>query len=210
MGLPFGDRNLSASHVLVAAGDAPNSDGLGLDALGIAVDERGHLIVNDRLQTNTRGMYALGTVHGGKVAGGDEVAVILAALLDEKSPPAKAPCYTVATDPELGRVGMTEREARASGRQLHVAKLPFAAVPRAAEAGDTRGFMKVLIDARSREVLGAAVLGARGADIAAMLDIAMLGKLPYTRLRDALFAHATFAGSLSTLFETLETQPEST
>ena len=108
--------------------------------------------------------------------------------------------YTVFIDPQLGRVGLSEDEARAQGRTIRVAKMPMNYVARALEVDETRGFMKAVVDAETDQILGAAVLGIEGGEIMSMLEIAMMGKLPYTTLRDAIFAHPTLAESLNNLF----------
>jgi pyruvate/2-oxoglutarate dehydrogenase complex dihydrolipoamide dehydrogenase (E3) component len=108
--------------------------------------------------------------------------------------------YTVFTDPQLGRVGMSERDARAQGREIRVARLPMSAVIRALETGDTRGFMKAVIDAASGQILGCAVLGSQGGEIMSMIQVAMLGKLTYTAMADAIFTHPLLAEGLNSLF----------
>jgi pyruvate/2-oxoglutarate dehydrogenase complex dihydrolipoamide dehydrogenase (E3) component len=112
--------------------------------------------------------------------------------------------YTVFIDPQLGRVGMTERRAREQDRAVRIAKLPMTAVIRALETGETRGFMKAVIDARTQQILGAAVLGAEGGEIMTMIQVAMLGKLPYTAMAKAIFTHPLMAEGLNTLFATLD------
>ena len=108
--------------------------------------------------------------------------------------------YTVFIDPQLGRIGMTEEEARASGRPIRVATMPMSSVARALEVDESRGFMKAIVDTETSQILGAAILGIEGGELMAMLEIAMLGKLPYTVLRDGIFAHPTLAESLNNLF----------
>ena len=112
--------------------------------------------------------------------------------------------YTVFIDPQLGRVGLSESEARRAGRTVKVAKLPMAHVARAIETGETRGFMKAVVDASGGAILGCAVLGMEGGEVMSALQIAMLGKLPYTALRDGVFAHPTLCESLNNLFTTLD------
>ncbi len=200
---------LEASHLLVAAGRRPNSDGLGLEEAGVATDERGHVRVNGRLETSAEGVWALGDVTGHPPfthTSYDDYRVVRDNLLrgGDRSHEGRTLTYTVFTDPQLGRVGTTEREARDSGRDVRVAKLPMSRVARAIEMDETRGFMKAVVDADTDRILGAAVLGVEGGEIAMALKIAMMGDLPYTALRDAVLAHPTLAESLNNLFMTLE------
>ena len=115
--------------------------------------------------------------------------------------------YTVFIDPQLGAVGMTEREARASGRHVRIAKLPMTSVARALEIDETRGFMKAIVDADTGQILGATVLGIEGGEIATLFQIAMMGKLPYQSLRDAVFSHPTLAEALNNLFTGMDKEP---
>jgi pyruvate/2-oxoglutarate dehydrogenase complex dihydrolipoamide dehydrogenase (E3) component len=112
--------------------------------------------------------------------------------------------YTVFIDPQLGRVGLGEEEARAAGRTIKVAKMPMSSIARADEVGETRGFLKAVVDAESAQILGCAILGIEGGELMAMLEIAMLGNVPYTTLRDAVFAHPTLSESLNNLFSNFE------
>ena len=193
----------------MATGRVPNSDTLNLEAAGIQTDARGFIKVNDRLETTASGIYALGDIKGGPAfthISYDDFRIIRANLLEKKSASTKdrqVP-YTVFIDPQLGRVGLTEAEARAQGRNLRVAKLPMTSVARALEVDETRGFMKAIVDAESNQILGAAVLGIEGGEIMSALEIAMMGKLPYTALRDGTFAHPTLAESLNNLFMAMD------
>ena len=155
------------------------------------------------------GIYALGDVKGGPAfthISYDDFRILRANLLrDEQATiTGRLVPYTVFIDPQLGRIGLSEDEARAQGLDFRVAKIPMNYVARAIESGQTRGFMKALMDAKSGQILGAAVLGMQGGEIMAMLEIAMIGHLPYTVLRDAVFAHPTLAESLNTLFSSLD------
>ncbi len=206
---PTGERVLIGSHLLLAAGRVPNADWFNLPASGIQVDKHGFIQMNERLETNVPGIYALGDVKGGPAfthISYDDFRIIRTNLLEggnatihERLVP-----YTVFIDPQLGRVGMTETEAKASGRNIKVAKMPMDYVARALEVDESRGFMKAVIDADSGQILGCAVLGIEGGEIMAMLEIAMMGKVPYTVLRDAVFAHPTLAESLNNLFGMIE------
>ena len=112
--------------------------------------------------------------------------------------------YTIFIDPQLGRVGMSENEARKQGRNIRVAKLPMSSVPRALETGETRGFMKAVVDADTQQILGCAILAVEGGEIMTIIQVAMMGKLPYTALQDAIFTHPNLAEGLNTLFMTLD------
>ena len=206
---PTGERTITGSHLLLAVGRVPNSELLNLAAAGVHVDARGFIAVNDRLETNVAGIYALGDVKGGPAfthISYDDYRIIRNNLLrgGRSSTKDRLIPYTVYIDPELGRVGLTEQEARAQGRAIRVAKIPMAWVARAVETAETRGFIKAVVDADSRQILGAAVLGVEGGEIMSMLEIAMMGKLPYTALEDGIFSHPTFAEGLNTLFMSME------
>ncbi len=204
-----GERTLTGSHLLVAAGRTPNTDALDPDAAGIATDNRGYLPVDERLETNVPGVYALGDVNGGPAfthISYDDFRILRANLLHgggETTAHRLVP-NTVFIDPQLGRVGLSEREARAQGKDIRVAKLPMTSVARALEMDETRGFMKAIVDAESDEILGCAILGVEGGEVMAVVQMAMLGHLPYTVLKDAVLAHPTLAESLNNLFSTLE------
>jgi pyruvate/2-oxoglutarate dehydrogenase complex dihydrolipoamide dehydrogenase (E3) component len=216
---PGGERALSGSHLLVAAGRVPNTDSLNPEAAGIEMDRRGHIRVNGRLETNVPGIYAAGDVKGGPAfthISYDDYRVLEANLLDEAEatiegrlvPAAttkgRVVPYTVFIDPQLGRVGLSEREARAQGRNVRVAKMPMSWVARALETDETRGLMKAVVDADTDQILGTAILSVEGGEIMAMLQIAMMGGLPYTALRDGIFTHPSWSEALNTLFTTLE------
>ncbi len=206
---PAGERTLSGSHLLAAAGRVPNSDWLNLDAAGIQTDKRGSIQVNERLETNVPGIYALGDVKGGPAfthISYDDFRIIRTNLLEHGNASTRGRLvpYTVFIDPQLGRVGMSETEARAHGHNIKVAKMPMNYVARALEVDESRGFMKAVVDAGTGQILGCAVLGIEGGEIMAVLQMAMMGKVPYTVLRDAVFAHPTLAESLNNLFSTLD------
>jgi pyruvate/2-oxoglutarate dehydrogenase complex dihydrolipoamide dehydrogenase (E3) component len=206
---PGGKRKLDASHLLVAAGRTPNTDRLGLDAAGVAVDERGFIRANERLETSVGGIYALGDVKGGPAfthVSYDDYRIIESNLLYEgkRTTADRIVPYCVFTDPELGRVGLTEREAKEKGLRFQVAKIPMTSVARALESDETRGFMKAIVDSDSGRILGAAVLGVAGGEVMSVLEVAMMGGLSYTAVRDGVFAHPTLAESLNNLFMTLD------
>ena len=204
-----GERTLSGSHLLVAAGRPPNTDLLNLEAAGVETDERGFVEVNERLETNVPGVYALGDAKGGPAfthISYDDYRVIEANLLNGANATIadRLVPYTVFIDPQLGRVGLSEAEAREQGRDVRVASIPMSYVPRALEMDESRGMMKAVIDGETSEILGCAILGVEGGEIMAMIQIAMMGKLPYTALRDGVFAHPTLAESLNKLFATVD------
>jgi pyruvate/2-oxoglutarate dehydrogenase complex dihydrolipoamide dehydrogenase (E3) component len=210
---PEGERRLEGSHLLVAAGRPPNTDRLNLEAAGIETDKRGQIKVNERLETNVEGVYALGDVKGGPAfthISYDDFRIVRTNLLeggnatitDRKVP------YTVFIDPQLGRAGLSEQEAREQGLNIRVAKIPMSYVARAIEVDETRGFMKAVVDPDTGQILGCAILGVEGGEIAAMLQIAMMGGVPYTTLRDTVFSHPTLSESLNTLFAAVEQEDE--
>lgn len=206
---PEGTRVLRGSHLLAAAGRTPNTDRLDPAAAGVEVDKNGFIPVNDRLETNVSGIYAIGDVKGGPAfthISYDDFRILRTNLIDGGDANIKGRLvpYTVFIDPQLGRVGMSEQEARAQGLDVRVAKLPMSWVARALEVDETRGFMKAIVDAGTNQILGAAVLGIEGGEIMSALQIAMMGKLPYTALRDAVFAHPTLCESLNNLFMSLD------
>jgi pyruvate/2-oxoglutarate dehydrogenase complex dihydrolipoamide dehydrogenase (E3) component len=201
---------LTGSHLLLAAGRVPNSDTLNLQAAGVETDNRGFVRVNDRLETTAKDIYALGDIKGGPAfthISYDDFRILRANLLENKvaSTKDRQVPYCLFIDPQLGRVGITESEARTQGREIRVAKLPMTSVARALEVDETRGFMKAVVDAKTNQILGAAVLGLEGGEIMSMLETAMMGKLPFTALRDATYAHPTLAESLNSLFMAMDT-----
>ncbi|MBO3751415.1 mercuric reductase [Streptosporangiaceae bacterium NEAU-GS5] len=206
---PDGERQLEGSHLLSATGRIPNTEALTPGVAGISLDDRGFIEVDEYLETNVPGVYAMGDVKGGAAfthLSYDDYRILRAGLIrqERRSTRDRVVPYTVFIDPQLGRVGMTERQAREQGRAIHVAKLPMNAVVRAIETGETRGFMKAVVDAHSGQILGCAVLGVEGGEIMTIIQVAMLGKLPYTAMADAIFTHPLLAEGLNTLFATLD------
>ena len=203
------ERDTVGSHLLVATGRVPNTQDLGLDAAGVETDGRGFIRVNARLETSVPEVYAVGDVKGGPAfthISYDDFRILRTNLLEGGSATTdrRLVPYTVFIDPQLGAIGITEREARATGRRIGIAKLPMTSVARALEVDETRGFMKAIVDQDTKEILGARVLGIEGGEIATLFQIAMMGKLPYTALRDAVFSHPTLAEALNNLFMTME------
>jgi pyruvate/2-oxoglutarate dehydrogenase complex dihydrolipoamide dehydrogenase (E3) component len=203
--LGAGTRTLSGTHLLVATGRVPNSDTLNIAAAGISTDPKGFIQVNSRLETNVEGVYALGDIKGGPAfthISYDDFRILSANLIGKgnASTDGRLVPYTLFMDPQLGRIGLTETEARAQNKKIRVAKMPMNYVARALEVDESRGFLKAVVDAETNQILGAAVLGIEGGEIMAMLQIAMMGQMPFTALRDGIFAHPTLAESLNNLF----------
>ncbi|MFQ5747422.1 MAG: mercuric reductase [Gemmatimonadota bacterium] len=207
-GLDGSGGAIEGSHLLVAAGRVPNSDRLDLAAAGIRASDRGFVVVNERLETSVPGVFALGDIKGGPAfthIAYDDFRILRTNLLEggSASTAGRLVPYTVFIDPQLGRVGMGEEEARAAGREVRVAKLPMTRVARALETDETRGFMKAVLDAETDEILGCAVLGVEGGEVMTVVQMAMMGGVRWPAIRDGVFAHPTLAESLNNLFMTL-------
>jgi pyruvate/2-oxoglutarate dehydrogenase complex dihydrolipoamide dehydrogenase (E3) component len=199
---------IEGSHLLVAVGRKPNADALNLGAAGVATDERGFIKVNDRLETNVEGIYALGDIKGGPAfthISYDDFRILRANVIEKKNATIEGRLvpYTVFTDPQLGHVGMSEDDARKAGRMVLVAKMPMSHVARALELDESRGFMKAIVDAKTDELLGATVLGIEGGELMAVFEMAIMGKVSCQALREGIFAHPTLAESLNNLFAAL-------
>lgn len=204
-----GERALTGSHLLMAAGRTPNTDHLNLKAAGIETDKQGFIKVDERLETIVAGIFALGDVKGGPAfthISYDDFRIIRTNLIEHGDATTinRLVPYTIFIDPQLGRVGMSEQVAREQGRNIRVAKMPMNKVARALEVDEPRGLIKAVVDADTKQILGCAVLGIEGGEIMALLQMAMMGGVPYTTLRDAVFAHPTLAESLNNLFASLE------
>jgi pyruvate/2-oxoglutarate dehydrogenase complex dihydrolipoamide dehydrogenase (E3) component len=204
-----GERQLEGSHLLSAIGRIPNTEALTPETADIRLSDRGFIEVDEYLETSVPGIYAMGDVKGGPAfthLSYDDYRILHANLIGHQkaSTRDRVVPYTVFIDPQLGRAGLTEREARTQGRTIKVAKLPMSAVIRALETGETRGFMKAVVDAHSGQILGCAVLGSEGGEIMTMIQVAMLGKLTYTEMADAIFTHPLLAEGLNSLFAMLD------
>jgi pyruvate/2-oxoglutarate dehydrogenase complex dihydrolipoamide dehydrogenase (E3) component len=198
-------RMIEGSHLLVAIGRTPNSDTLNLAAAGIEADAKGFIKTNNRLETNVSGVYALGDIKGGPAfthISYDDFRIIRANVIEKKNVTidGRLVPYTCFIDPQLGHVGLSEEDARRQGRKIRVAKMPMNYVARALEMDDSRGFMKAMVDAETDQILGATVLEIEGGEVMAVFEMAIMGKVPYTALRDGIFAHPTLAEGLNNLF----------
>jgi pyruvate/2-oxoglutarate dehydrogenase complex dihydrolipoamide dehydrogenase (E3) component len=204
-----GEPQVTGSHVLLAIGRKPNTDDLGLDKAGIETDKRGYIVVDDQLRTSVPGVWAMGDCNGKGAfthTAYNDFEIIAANLLDDDARKVsdRITCYGLFIDPPLGRVGMTEAEARATGRPLLVGSRPMTRVGRAVEKGETKGFMKVLVDAETKMILGAAILGLNGDEaIHGMLDL-MYAKAPYTTIQRAVHIHPTVSELIPTMLGELK------
>jgi pyruvate/2-oxoglutarate dehydrogenase complex dihydrolipoamide dehydrogenase (E3) component len=190
--------------VLLAVGRRPNTDDLGLDAAGVATDARGYVTVDDSLSTNVAGIWALGDCNGRGAfthTAWNDYEIVAANLLDggQRRVSDRIAAYALYTDPPLGRAGMTEAEVRKSGRRALVGRVAMEDVSRAFEKGETEGFMKVLVDAESKQILGATVLGSSGDEVVHCVLDAMYAKAPYTVLQRAMHIHPTVAEFIPTM-----------
>jgi pyruvate/2-oxoglutarate dehydrogenase complex dihydrolipoamide dehydrogenase (E3) component len=193
-----------ASHVLIATGRRPNTDDLGLEAAGVAVDDKGFITVDDSLSTTVPGIWALGDCNGHGAfthTSYNDFEIVAANLLDgaNRKLSDRIPAYALYIDPPLGRVGMTERQARASGRPILVSKRPMTRVGRAVEKGETQGFMKLIADAETQQILGAAILGIEGDEAIHGIIDAMNGQTPYPTLQWSVPIHPTVSELVPTL-----------
>lgn len=198
-------HEVTGSHLLLAVGRRPNTDALNLEAAGVNTNERGFIQVNSRLETSATGIYAMGDVNGGPAfthISYNDYRILETNLLKGGSTTTEGRQvpYTVFIDPQLGRVGLDEKEAKKAGVEYRVGRMPMSWVARALEVDETRGMMKVLVDPKNEQILGCAVLGSEGGEIMAMIQIAMMAGLAYTDLQKGIFAHPTLAESLNTLF----------
>ncbi|CAM3935778.1 dihydrolipoamide dehydrogenase [Pedobacter westerhofensis] len=195
----------SGSHVLLASGRKPQTENLGLENTGIKCDEKGHVQVNDFLETAVKNVYALGDVKGGPAfthISYNDYVVVAANLLENAKMSIKGRMipYCMFIDPQLGRIGITETQAIAAKLDYLVAKLPMEHVARAIETGQTRGFMKAVVDKKTKQILGATIIGEQGGEIMSIIQMAMMGKITYEEIRYTIFAHPLYAESLNNLF----------
>ena len=199
-----GTSSLDGSDILAATGRIPNTQNVGLDKTGVALDARGYIQVNERLETTAPGIWALGECAGSPQfthISEDDFRIVHANLHGgSRNTHDRLVPFCLFTDPEIARVGLSEKEAVAAGRSYRTAKLPMEAVLRARTLSETRGFMKALVSQDSDEILGFTAIGPHAGEIMAVVQTAMMGKLPYTALRDAVFTHPTMAEGLGPLF----------
>jgi pyruvate/2-oxoglutarate dehydrogenase complex dihydrolipoamide dehydrogenase (E3) component len=195
---------IEGTHLLVAGGRTPNTDDIGLETTGVERDERGHVKVDERLRTTAEGVWAVGDCAGSPYfthIGEDDFRVVLANLSGgNRVTTGRQVPYCLFTDPELARVGLSEREARQRGVGYRLAKVPVAAVLRARTLSESRGFFKALVEEGGDRILGFTAFGPEAGEVMAVVQVAMLAGLPYTALRDAVLTHPTMAEGLATLF----------
>jgi len=199
------EQMFTCSHVLVATGRVPQTENMQLDKTGVKVNDKGFIIVDDKLETNVPGIYALGDVNGGPAfthIAYNDYTIVYRNIIEKQNISTKNRLlpYCMYTDPQLGRVGISEEEAQKQGLNVKIAKLPMAHVARAIEVGDTRGFMKAVVDPKTKKILGAAVLGQEGGEIMTVLQMAMEGGITYEQLRFFVFAHPSYSESINNLF----------
>lgn len=202
-------ENITSSHLLAATGRRPNTDDLGLDKAGVELDDHGYIKVNSRLETNMAGVWALGDVKGGPAfthISYNDYQIIFGNLLGQKnlSIANRYVPYSLFTDPQLGRVGMTEKDARASGQKLKLGAYPMSRVARAIERNETAGLMKLLVNAETDRILGAAILSSEGGELVQILGALMLADAPYTVLKGAVYIHPTLAEGFFGLMESVK------
>jgi pyruvate/2-oxoglutarate dehydrogenase complex dihydrolipoamide dehydrogenase (E3) component len=203
---PNGSEEVEGTHLLVAAGRRPNTDDLRLDRAGVETDPLGFIRVNARLETNVPGIWALGDVKGGPAfthISYNDFQIVYGNLVEGKrlSTAGRIVPYCVFTDPQLGGIGMTEREAREKGFQLKIGKVPVSRIARARERGETAGLLKIVVDAADDRVLGASLLCPEGGELVQILHTLMLAGKPYTLLKGAVYIHPTLAEGFFALME---------
>lgn len=204
-----GPPTIEGSHLLLATGRRPNTDDLGLENTSIKTNERGYIQVDDQLQTTADGVWALGDCNGEGAfthTAYNDFEIVAANLFDDnpRRLSDRIMCYGLYIDPPLGRVGMTEAQSRESDKNVLIGKRPMSRIARAKEKGETKGFMKVLVDADSEKILGAAILGVGGDEIIHSIIDIMYADKPYTTIRDAVHIHPTVSELIPTMLENLE------
>ncbi|MFA4868849.1 MAG: mercuric reductase [Pedobacter sp.] len=198
-------KSITASHFLIATGRTPQTESLHLEIPGVDTDEKGNILVNGKLETNIKGIFALGDVKGGPafthIAYNDFTIVyrnlVEKCNLSTKDRPVP---YCMFTDPQLGRIGISESEAKEKDLDFIVAKIPMSQVARGIETGETLGFMKAIVDRKSKQILGATILASEGGEIVSVLQMAIEGGITYDKIRYGIFAHPTYSESLNNLF----------
>ncbi|WP_293312693.1 mercuric reductase [Pedobacter sp. UBA5917] len=198
-------KNITASHLLIAAGRIPQTADLGLEKCGVKLDDKGHILVNEKLETNIKGIYALGDVKGGPAfthIAYNDYTIVYRNLIEgtDYSINDRPVPYCMFTDPQLGRIGISEKEAKEQNLNYEVAVLPMGYVARGIETNETLGLMKAVVDTDTKKILGAAILASEGGEIMSVLQMAMEGGITYDRIRYCVFAHPTYTESLNNLF----------
>jgi len=210
---PDGTQTIEGSDILVAAGRLPNTRGIGLDVANIALDDRDYIRVNERLETSAPNVWAMGECAGSPQfthVAFDDFRIVRDNLSGgARTTRDRLVPFCMFTDPELGRVGLNETEARRAGIAYRIAKIPLAAVLRTRTLSETRGFLKALIDSRSDHIVGFTAVGEGAGELIAVVQTAMLTGAPYTLLRDAIITHPTMAEGLTVLFASEPVQPRS-
>jgi pyruvate/2-oxoglutarate dehydrogenase complex dihydrolipoamide dehydrogenase (E3) component len=208
------EKTFDGSHILVAAGRTPNTEGIGLELAGVELTDRGYIKVNERLQTTAPGVWALGEVAGSPQfthISIDDFRVIHDNLAGRNHvTTGRQVPFCLFTDPELARVGLSEKEAKARGIAYRLFKVPMEAVLRARTLSETRGFLKALVEADSDRLLGFTAFGVGAGEVMASVQIAMIAGLPYTALRDAVLTHPTLVEGLASLFTSEPSLPRLT
>ncbi len=203
------ESEITCSHILVATGRTPNTQNLNLEVAGVKTDEKGYIVVNEKLETTAPDIYALGDITGGPkfthISYNDYVILYRNLLAQQnRTTTDRLVPYCLFTDPQVGRIGLSEKEARQQGRYIKVAKLPMSSVARAIETGDTRGLLKAVVDGETNQIIGVAVVGQEGGEIMTVLQMAMVGKIDYKIMQEMVFAHPLYAESLNNLFMALD------
>jgi len=203
--------NVEGTHLLAAGGRTPNTDGIGLEKIGVEVDQRGHIKVNERLQTTAKDIWAVGDCAGSPYfthIAEDDFHVVLANLSGgSRTTTGRQVPFCLFTDPELARVGLSEREAKDRGIQYRLAKIPMAAVFRALTISETRGFLKALIEERSDRILGFTAFGPEAGEFLPVVQLAMQSQLPYTAIGNLVLTHPTMGEGLAGLFNSVPSRP---
>ncbi|MBC6112604.1 mercuric reductase [Pedobacter fastidiosus] len=203
------NKKIECSHILIATGRTPQTEKLGLEIAGIKTDKKGNVLVNEKLETNVKGVFALGDVKGGPafthIAYNDYTIVYRNLIENTNYTISDRPVpYCMFTDPQLGRIGLSENEAKEKGLNYKVAKIPMSQVARGIETNETLGMMKAIVDADTKKILGASILASEGGEIMSVLEMAMEGGITYDRIRYCVFAHPTYSESLNNLFMKIE------
>ena len=207
-----GDTKLEATHIFVATGRRPNTDDLGLETVGVKATKHGIVEVDERLSTSVKGIWAAGDIRGGPMfthTAWDDYRVIESQIVGDGSRTTKRVVpYAIFTDPELGRVGMTETQAREAGHKVKIGRFEMKSNGKALELGETAGFIKVVVDATNDQLLGAAVLANEGAELVHIYIDLMNARAPFQVIRDAVFIHPTLAEAVQSAVSTVTDRPQ--